>query len=313
MNNLLKQYNEVPKILLQPKKATYDQYQLYPEEFERENIEMIRHSFEVINPDKHKLTCYLFLRKDRLIVKDPDEEGEQDIEKDMDSEDEDEDEDEEGEIDPGTNLIVFLHPRGGNVTEGKFLISAFTPQNAVLLFDFAGSGRSEGEYITLGMNETRDLKRVLDETRKLIKVRRVVLWGRSMGAVTALMFTKIFNHTKKFLMPMDEYRQRKKKFFDRLEKQNQKREEEKAKENEGNSAIPDNAKDPSKGEDNESQNMKDDLMSKVASTHKAPKTTKGGKLNPKVELSRLLDEIGIDHIEWDYMIFWRDTNGILGF
>ena len=294
MNNLLKQYNQVPEILLKPAKIDYNENRLYPALFQREGMEMMRHTFEVTNPDNLKLKCYLFLRSELLIQKEPGEDGEDDLGPEMDSDEEEEDE--EGEIDPGTNLIVFLHPRGGNVTEGKFLISAFTPQNAVLLFDFAGSGRSGGDYITLGMNETRDLKRVLDETRKLLKVRRVVLWGRSMGAVTALMFTKIFNHTKTFLMPMEEYRQRKKKFFDRLEKQNQKKAEEKEKAEEAEKAKKAEKAGKSEKEDSEdkgSQTMKEDLISKVAPSERKPKTNKGKKLNAKVELARLLDEIGI--------------------
>lgn len=41
--------------------------------------------------------------------------------------------------------------------EGHFLLKFCLPQLSVLLFDFAGSGFSEGDHITLGIKESRDL------------------------------------------------------------------------------------------------------------------------------------------------------------
>jgi len=47
---------------------------------------------------------------------------------------------------------------------------------------------SEGEYISLGYYESDDLECVIDHLRSTEKVTTLGLWGRSMGAVTALMF-----------------------------------------------------------------------------------------------------------------------------
>ena len=55
--------------------------------------------------------------------------------------------------------------------------------------DFAGSGHSEGEYISLGKYEVDDIKAAVDYLRKCGKVSQIGLWGRSMGAVTALMYS----------------------------------------------------------------------------------------------------------------------------
>jgi len=50
--------------------------------------------------------------------------------------------------------VVYLHTRGGCRIEGLFLLKIFLPKVGLLLFDFAGSGYSEGEYVTLGINES---------------------------------------------------------------------------------------------------------------------------------------------------------------
>lgn len=58
--------------------------------------------------------------------------------------------------------MVYLHTRGGCRIEGLFLLKIFLPKVGLLLFDFAGSGYSEGEYVTLGINESWDTKLVLN-------------------------------------------------------------------------------------------------------------------------------------------------------
>ena len=54
-------------------------------------------------------------------------------------------------------------------------------------FDFSGSGRSDGEYVSLGFFEREDLKIVVDFLRASGKVSTIALWGRSMGAATSLL------------------------------------------------------------------------------------------------------------------------------
>lgn len=55
-------------------------------------------------------------------------------------------------------------------------------------FDFAGCGLSEGEYISLGWYEREDLQTIVEHLRAHRRVSTIGLWGRSMGAVTALMY-----------------------------------------------------------------------------------------------------------------------------
>ena len=53
---------------------------------------------------------------------------------------------------------------------------------AVFAFDFAGSGKSDGEHVTLGYFEREDLMCVVAHLRATPFVSTIALWGRSMGA-----------------------------------------------------------------------------------------------------------------------------------
>jgi alpha/beta superfamily hydrolase len=53
--------------------------------------------------------------------------------------------------------------------------------------DFGGAGLSNGEHISLGWWEREDLAAVIAHLRTLESVSTIALWGRSMGAVTALL------------------------------------------------------------------------------------------------------------------------------
>ncbi|XP_027367927.1 uncharacterized protein LOC113873800 [Abrus precatorius] len=63
------------------------------------------------------------------------------------------------------------------------------PSNiTVFALDFSGSGVSGGEHVTLGWNEKDDLRAVVNHLRADGNVSLIGLWGRSMGAVTSLMY-----------------------------------------------------------------------------------------------------------------------------
>jgi len=59
----------------------------------------------------------------------------------------------------------------------------------VFTLDFAGCGLSEGEYISLGFYERGDVDCVFQYLRGLGTVSSIGIWGRSMGAATALMYS----------------------------------------------------------------------------------------------------------------------------
>lgn len=198
MGNICKQYKELSNVLLKPNRMTYDpEFDLFQSGSEVKGVPVERRDFGLTNDDGHKLACHLFFPEalDRAPI----------------------------------DLVCFLHTRGGNALEGKFLLNAMLPNVAVLLFNFAGSGLSEGEYVSLGMNETRDFKLVLDEAKRAIPVGRVCLWGRSMGAVTALMFTKLWNNPQRFFVSKDEYISKNKGEYERYRKKKEKEQQEKIK------------------------------------------------------------------------------------
>jgi pimeloyl-ACP methyl ester carboxylesterase len=58
----------------------------------------------------------------------------------------------------------------------------------MVLFDYRGSGISEGDYTSMGVNESEDLERVIQYLGTVEQVIEFSLWGRSMGAVTILYY-----------------------------------------------------------------------------------------------------------------------------
>lgn len=91
---------------------------------------------------------------------------------------------------PAAPCVVYLHGNGSCRVEATMLLGHLIPYGLSLFaFDFSGSGRSDGEYISLGVNEKDDVGAVVKHLVEERKVPRVALWGHSMGAATALMYT----------------------------------------------------------------------------------------------------------------------------
>lgn len=84
-----------------------------------------------------------------------------------------------------------MHGNSSSRMESLGIDEILVPLNITLFcFDFAGCGKSEGDYISLGWHERDDLQIIVDYLRKNRKVSTVALWGRSMGAVTALLYAR---------------------------------------------------------------------------------------------------------------------------
>lgn len=67
---------------------------------------------------------------------------------------------------------------------GKFIKNNL----ALCTFDFSGCGNADGEYVTLGYYEQEDLKLVIEHLKTLEFVNYLAIWGRSMGAVTTMLY-----------------------------------------------------------------------------------------------------------------------------
>ena len=84
--------------------------------------------------------------------------------------------------------VIYMHGNSSCRLEALDAVPYLLPQNiTVFCFDFAGCGKSDGEYISLGYHEKEDLNCVVEHLRKSGKVSLIGLWGRSMGAATALL------------------------------------------------------------------------------------------------------------------------------
>lgn len=62
----------------------------------------------------------------------------------------------------------------------------------VMSFDFSGSGKSQGHYTTFGLWEHEDINSVIKYLGEKFNYESFVLWGRSMGAVSAVMYLSKF-------------------------------------------------------------------------------------------------------------------------
>lgn len=85
--------------------------------------------------------------------------------------------------------VIYCHGNSGCRADASEAAIVLLPSNiTVFTLDFSGSGLSGGEHVTLGWNEKDDLKAVVEYLRADGNVSLIGLWGRSMGAVTSLMY-----------------------------------------------------------------------------------------------------------------------------
>ena len=152
-------YDDLWKAIIRPGRDSYEQEELGPYKFEIRGKCYKRTDFELINNRGFKLLCSFW---------EPfDEERER------------------------VNLpcVIYLHGNSSSRCEAYAEVRYLLPRNICLFsFDFCGCGKSEGDYISLGYYEKEDVKCVIDYLLKSKKVSKIGLWGRSMGAVTAIMY-----------------------------------------------------------------------------------------------------------------------------
>lgn len=91
-------------------------------------------------------------------------------------------------------VVLYLHGNSSSRIEGlKCLPELLKRHINLFVFDFAGCGLSEGEYISLGYREKDDVELIVDFIEKIPRTGKIGLWGRSMGAATSLIFNSIDN------------------------------------------------------------------------------------------------------------------------
>jgi len=152
-------YDHLVNCIIRPPRSKYKVEDLGPKKFVLMNREFQRTDFELVNKRGFKLCCSHYepakdyRPKERLPC------------------------------------VVYCHGNCGCRVDAGNQVDLLLPYNiTVLVFDFSGSGISEGEYVTLGYFEKDDLTTIVDHLRNCGTVSRIGLWGRSMGAATSLMF-----------------------------------------------------------------------------------------------------------------------------
>lgn len=86
--------------------------------------------------------------------------------------------------------IVYCHGNSGSRLDALDILESLLPLNiSVISFDFSGSGQSEGEWVSMGYYEKDDIRTVIDYIHKYLKTSHIGIWGRSMGAVSALLYS----------------------------------------------------------------------------------------------------------------------------
>ena len=88
----------------------------------------------------------------------------------------------------GGPCVIYLHGNASSQLEGQLLVPNLCNYGIfVFCFDFAGCGCSDGDYISLGFFETQDTDYLISFLNESFKLNSFILWGRSMGAATALL------------------------------------------------------------------------------------------------------------------------------
>ena len=149
-------YDELVKFIIRPPRAEYDVSELGPQRFKYGGVDFIREDVQVRNKRGLALDCSLWRP---LIVPDG-----------------------------GKPCVLYMHGNASCRLEALSVLGPVLSTGAmVFAFDFAACGRSEGEYISLGWFERDDVQTIVEHLRSLTYVTAIALWGRSMGAASAVM------------------------------------------------------------------------------------------------------------------------------
>jgi len=146
-------------LVIRPPRTVYDSSQLGPTEFMAGGIRAARRDLHLRSKSGKMLACSHFVpRQDRKkeLRKFP--------------------------------VIIYLHGNSSSRLEAWSLVGTLISQNISLFcYDAAGCGMSEGEYVSLGWHERDDLAAVIAHLRHSPFCGPIGIWGRSMGAATALL------------------------------------------------------------------------------------------------------------------------------
>lgn len=150
-------YAALWKMIIRPPRANYTTVDLGPNRFLVEDIPHQRVDLQLENERGMKLECSHYRPED---------------------------------IEPGSRrpCVVYCHGNCSSRVEALPVLRCLLERDiTVFTMDFSGSGCSEGEFISVGHWEQQDLKIAVSHLRTLSFVSSIAIWGRSMGAATAIL------------------------------------------------------------------------------------------------------------------------------
>ena len=172
-------YEVLWKAIIRPPRDEYIEEELGMPNFTIEGRKYIRKDFELLNFQG-------YLLKVSMLEPDP-KERPQDI----------------------MPCVIYLHANASSRIEGLHIRRFLLSRNINLcIFDFQGSGLSEGEYISLGYHEKHQVKNIVDFVEKYPGVGSIGIWGRSMGAATTLIYANMDKRIKAIVVdsPFEDFR-----------------------------------------------------------------------------------------------------------
>uniref|UniRef100_A0A1J3J1Z0 Uncharacterized protein YqkD n=1 Tax=Noccaea caerulescens TaxID=107243 RepID=A0A1J3J1Z0_NOCCA len=155
----IKMIDQFINFVIRPPRAEYDPDQyLWEKDFSIGGTKCKRQDLELTNSRGHTLRCSHYIPSSSLE-------------------------------DNPLPCVIYCHGNSGCRADANEAVMVLLPSNiTVFTLDFSGSGLSDGDYVSLGWHEKDDLKTVVSYLRNSNQVSRIGLWGRSMGAVTSLLY-----------------------------------------------------------------------------------------------------------------------------
>ncbi|EGR32351.1 hypothetical protein IMG5_086710 [Ichthyophthirius multifiliis] len=159
LENIQNKYEDIWKSIIRPPRDTY-QIEDLGKKYKKQQNQLIkqnknRQDIDLKNPRGHILKCSYFKSQNQQIQP----------------------------------CVIYLHGNSSSRFESLDCLKVLIPRNISLFsFDFSGCGHSQGKYISLGWYEREDVQTVINYLKQTKKVNQISIWGRSMGAVTSLMY-----------------------------------------------------------------------------------------------------------------------------
>jgi len=157
LENIRQGYESIILALVRPTRAIYTERDLGPITFSASNGKIVtRYDFLIKNRRKQNLVCSHW----------------------------------KFDSTSSENCVIYCHGNSSCRLSaiGDCLFPSLNSGASVLAFDFSGSGASDGEFISLGVNESNDIEDIIAHLRREKLTLRIILWGRSMGASSILLY-----------------------------------------------------------------------------------------------------------------------------